>query len=140
MIMVIKKTLKRMSQRPETRTLLELYIGVLLLGALILIIGLIFARPMWMYALGVVAGTATAMVQLYNMYDTLDRALDADESKARSYITSKSMLRLILITVVMVAAYFIGFTTFVGVVLGLFTVKLSALINPWLKKHIPDFQ
>lgn len=140
MIMVIKKTLKRMSQRPETRTLLELYIGVLLLGALILIIGLTFARPMWMYALGVVAGTATAMVQLYNMYDTLDRALDADESKARSYITSKSMLRLILITVVMVAAFFIGFTTFVGVVLGLFTVKLSALINPWLKKHIPDFQ
>lgn len=138
--MVIKKTLKRMSQRPETRTLLELYIGVLLLGALILIIGLTFARPMWMYALGVVAGTATAMVQLYNMYDTLDRALDADESKARSYITSKSMLRLILITVVMVAAFFIGFTTFVGVVLGLFTVKLSALINPWLKKHIPDFQ
>ncbi len=138
--MVIKKTLKRMSERPETRTLLELYIGVLLLGAVMLIIGLIFARPMWMYALGMVAGTATAMVQLYNMYDTLDRALDADESKARSYITSKSMLRLILITVVMVVAYIIDFTTFIGVVLGLFNVKLSALINPWLKKHIPDFQ
>ncbi len=140
MIMRIKKTLKRMSEKPETRTLLELYMGVLLLGAVILIIGLIFVRPMWMYALGVVAGTAAAMVQLYNMYDTLDRALGADEGKARSYITSKSMLRLILITAVMVVAYFIGFVTFVGVVLGLFTVKLSALINPWLKKHLPDFQ
>lgn len=138
--MGIKKTLKRMSGKPETRTLLELYIGVLLLGAGILLIGLIFARPMWMYALGVVAGTATAMVQLYNMYDTLDRALGAEEGKARSYITAKSMLRLILITVVMVVAYFIGFMAFVGVVLGLFTVKLSALINPWLKKHLPDFQ
>ena len=140
MIMGLKKTLKRMSERPETRTLLELYMGVLLLGTVILVIGLIFARPMWMYALGVLAGTATAMVQLYNMYDTLDRALDAEEGKARSYITAKSMLRLILIAVVMVVAYFIGFMAFVGVVLGLFTVKLSALINPWIKKHLPDFR
>lgn len=139
-MMGIKKTLRSMSQRPETRTLLELYVGVLLLGTVILIIGLIFARPMWMYALGVVAGTATAMVQLYNMYDTLDRALSADEGKARSYITSKSMLRLILMAVVMVVAYFIGFMAFLGVVLGLFTVKLSALINPWIKKHLPDFR
>ena len=137
--MGIKKTLKRMSEKPETRTLLELYIGVLLLSGVILIVGLIFARPMWMYAVGVVLGTVTALIQLYNIYDTLDRALDADEGRARSYITAKSMLRLVVIAAVMVVSYFIGIVAFFGVVLGLFTVKLSALINPWLKKHLPDF-
>ena len=140
MIMGIKRILRRMSEKPETRTLLELYIGVILLAIVILIVGLIFARPIWKYAVGVFLGAVTALLQLYNIYDTLDRALDADEGKARSYITAKSMLRLIIIAAVMVFSYFVGFTCFLGVVLGLFTVKLSALINPWLKKHLPDFQ
>ena len=84
-----------------------LYIGVILLAIVILIVGLIFARPMWKYAVGVFLGAVTALLQLYNIYDTLDRALDADEGKARSYIAAKSMLRLIIIAAVMVFSYFV---------------------------------
>ena len=140
MIMGIKKTLKRMSAKPETRTLLELYVGIIVSGMVILGIGLIFARPIWMYAVGVIGGVLGASFQLYNMYDTIERALSVDEGKARSYMTSKSMFRLVIAAIIMVVAYFVGFTAFVGAIVGLFSLKISALINPLVKKHLPDFQ
>lgn len=138
--MGIKKTLKKMSSKPETRTLLELYVGVIVWGLIILVIGLIFARPMWKYLVGVVIGVVATMLQLYNMYDTIDRALSTGEEKARGYMTAKSMFRLIISVVVMIIAYMIGLTAFVGTVLGLFSLKLSALVNPLVKKYLPDFQ
>ncbi len=139
MIMGIKKTLKRMSAKPETRTLLELYVGIIVSGMVILGIGLIFARPIWMYVVGVVGGMLGASFQLYNMYDTIERALSVDEGKARGYMTSKSMFRLVVSAIIMIVAYFVGIATFVGAVMGLFSLKISALINPFIKKHLPDF-
>ncbi len=138
--MGIKKTLKRMSGKPETRTLLELYVGIIVSAVIVLGVGLIFARPMWMYAVGLVLGVGATMFQLYNMYDTIDRALSVDEGKARGYMTSKSMIRLIISAVVMIIAYFIGFVAFVGAVLGLFSLKLSAMMNPLVRKFLPDYQ
>ena len=140
MIVGIKKTIKRMSKRPETRTLLELYVGVIVSSMVMLVIGIIFARPMWMYAVGIAVGTVATMFQLYNMFDTIDRALSVGEDKASGYMTAKSMFRLIISGVVMVGAYFIGFVAFVGAVLGLFSLKISALINPLVKKYLPDYQ
>lgn len=140
MIMGIKKTLKRMSGRPETRTLLELYVGIILSSIVMLGVGIIFARPMWMYAVGIALGTGATMFQLYNMFDTIDRALSAGEGKSQSYMTIKSTLRLLVSGGVLIGAYFIGLTAFVGAVLGLFSLKISALLNPFVKKRLPDFQ
>ncbi len=140
MIMGIKKTLRKMSSKPETRTLLELYAGIILCGVIMLVVGIIFARPMWKYLVGIILGVAGAMFQLYNMYDTIDRALSVDEGRARGYMTSKSMLRLILSAVLMIIAYFIGLPAFAGVILGLFSLKISALINPLVKKFMPNFE
>lgn len=138
--MGIKKTLRRMSKRPETRTLLELYVGIIVSCIVMLGVGLIFLRPMWMYLVGIIGGGLGAAFQLYNMYDTIDRALSVDESKARGYMTAKSMFRLIISAVLMVLGYLLGFVAFVGVVLGLFSLKISALINPLVKKLLPDYQ
>ena len=138
--MGIKKTLRRMSKKPETRTLLELYVGIIFSCILMLGVGLIFARPIWMYLVGIIGGALGAAFQLYNMYDTIDRALSADEGKARGYMTSKSMFRLIIAAIIMVVAYFIGFVAFIGAILGLFSLKISALINPLVKKLLPDYQ
>ena len=140
MIMGIKKTLKRMSKKPETRTLLELYVGIIFSCILMLGVGLIFARPIWMYLVGIIGGALGAAFQLYNMYDTIDKALSIDEGKARGYMTSKSMFRLIIAAVIMVVAYFIGLVAFIGAILGLFSLKISALINPLVKKLLPDYQ
>ena len=138
--MGIKKTLRRMSKRPETRTLLELYVGIIVSCIIMLGVGLIFLRPMWMYLVGIMGGGLGAAFQLYNMYDTIDRALSVDEGKARGYMTAKSMFRLIISAVIMVVAYFIGVAAFVGSILGLFSLKISALINPLIKKLLPDFR
>jgi len=129
-----------MSKRPETRTLLELYVGIIVSCIIMLGVGLIFLRPMWMYLVGIIGGGLGAAFQLYNMYDTIDRALSVDEGKARGYMTAKSMFRLIISAVIMVVAYFIGVATFVGSILGLFSLKISALINPLIKKVLPDFR
>lgn len=129
-----------MSKRPETRTLLELYVGIIVSCIIMLGVGLIFLRPMWMYLVGIIGGGLGAAFQLYNMYDTIDRALSVDEGKARGYMTAKSMFRLIISAVIMVVAYFIGVAAFVGSILGLFSLKISALINPLIKKLLPDFR
>ncbi len=120
--------------------MLELYVGIIIVAIIFLVIGLIFARPMWMYLVGVLGGALGAAFQLYNMYDTIDRVLSVDEGKARSYMTAKSMMRLILSAVIMVVAYMVGLPAFIGAILGLFSLKVAALINPLIKKVLPDFQ
>ena len=114
--------------------LYELYIGIACHTFVFLILGLFFMRPLYIYIPALLIGGVLAIFYVYSMYDTLDRALELKADKARGFATLRSLLRLFSCLAVMVAAVLIHWSAFVGVTVGLLGVKVSAFINPLVKK------
>lgn len=112
----------------------ELYIGIGIVAIFFLILGIIVMRPFWIYALGLLVGTIGACLWLYSMYDVLDRALDLGKKSAKSFVAVRSILRMLIILGLMAGALFIHWNAFVGVTVGLLSLKLSAFLNPAVKK------
>lgn len=118
----------------KPRVLKELYIGILITALFFFIIGIIVMRPFWIFALGLLVGIAGACIWLYGMYDTLDRVLDMRGKSVKGFAALRSVLRLVAVMAVMIAAIIIHWAAFVGVTVGLLTLKISALLNPLIKK------
>lgn len=116
------------------KTLKELYIGIVIVSAAFLLLGIIFMRPYWMFAIGILIGILCAFLWVYNMYDTLDRALDLGKKKAKGFVAIRSILRQLLITAILGVTVYLNWVLFVGTTIGLLSVKISGLINPHIRK------
>jgi energy-converting hydrogenase Eha subunit A len=124
------------SQKSPLQTIKELYIGIAIYGGFFMILGMIFMRPRWIYALALIAGLIGAAVLAYNMYVNLDKALDMDSDKARSHTTTHAFLRLFMAAGMMVIGIMIHWSAFVGVTVGLLGLKVSAFMNPMIRKFM----
>lgn len=123
-----------MTNNKALRVLKELYIGIAIYALIFALIGIIFMRPIWIYLLALVVGAVGAGVQAYSIYDTLDITLELSEKKAKNFAMIKSMTRLVICLVLMIVAIIIHWTAFVGVTIGLLGLKISAFMNPIIKK------
>jgi small-conductance mechanosensitive channel len=122
------------SRKAPLQTIKELYIGLIIYGIFFVILGMIFMRPIWLYALALVAGLIASAGLIYDMYVNLDKALDMDSEKARSHTTAHSFLRLFVAAGLMVIGIVIHWSAFVGITVGLLGIKVSAFMNPWIRK------
>lgn len=118
----------------EKRTLIELFFGIIIHVIIFLIPGAILISPGWLYVLSIITGGLAACVVLINMYESLNVALELGKEKAKSIIIKKSIFRMILMLIVMLAGLMIHWSSFVGVVIGLLGLKTSAYFNPLFKK------
>jgi hypothetical protein len=99
-----------------------------------MILGMIFMRPRWIYALALLVGLIGAAGLAYNMYVNLDKALDMDSDKARSHTTTHAFLRLFASAGLMAVGIIIHWSAFVGVTVGLLGLKGAAFMNPAIRK------
>lgn len=127
-----------MNQVAARRILMQLYIGIAIYFAVFGILGVIFMRPIWLFMLSLFIGCAAACFIAYNMYDVLDRALELETGKAKSFVTVRSMIRLGICLVLMAAGIMVDWVSFVGVTVGLLGLKVSAFMNPLVRKIIGD--
>lgn len=118
------------------QTIRELNIGIFIHGCIFMILGIIFMRPVWLYAIALVIGLIGASVLVYSMYTSLDRALNMNSDKARSFATLHAFLRLGGACALMIIGMLIDWTAFVGVAVGLIGLKVSAFLNPLIKKYL----
>lgn len=125
----------------ESRKVLkELYIGIAIHACAFLLIGMFFMRPFWIYALALMVGALGACLHAYGIYDTLDRALELPEKNARSFATTRCIVRLLLCMALMVGGILIHWSAFVGITVGLLGLKISAFFNPLLKKFLTKLE
>jgi hypothetical protein len=122
------------SVKAPLQTIKELYIGLVIYGSFFMILGMIFMSPRWMYALALITGIIGAAGLIYDMYVNLDKALDMDSDKARSHTTTHSFLRLFAAAGLMAIGIVIHWSAFVGVTVGLLGIKVSAFMNPWIRR------
>lgn len=116
------------------KVLKEMYIGIIIWTCFFLLVGAFVMRPYWIFLAGCLAGMLGAGIWLYSMYDVLDRALDMNEKSAKAFVTIRSVLGIVVVGVIMAGAILIHWSAFVGVVAGFISLKLSAMINPLVRK------
>lgn len=127
-----------MNEVAARRVLMQLYIGIGIYFVVFGVLGIIFMRSIWLFIISLLVGCAAACFIAYNMYDVLDRALDLESGKAKSFVTIRSMIRLGLCLVLMAAGIMVDWVSFVGVTVGLLGLKVSAFINPLVRKITGD--
>lgn len=111
----------------------ELLIGLGIWTVPILVLIAVFRGNHLAAVLGTLLGTAAAAVLIFHMYRHLDIALDMDAKHAQSHIQIASFQRVFIMGAVLAVSFmFPIYFDPVGVVLGIFGVKISALMYPVL--------
>lgn len=118
-------------------TLYEIVGGICVFSILELIIGLFFANRIIQFVIGMVIGTAVAIILVKHMYRTLDRAIDAGEQGAEKIVRNGALLRIFgIFTVFFLAVYLHRYINVYAMFISVFNLKLSAYIQPLANKLI----
>ena len=101
----------------------------------ILLTGMIWARPVWRYAAGVAIGAVVAVYLLVHMYRTIGWALTMEPERAQRYARGRSALRyaVVLLSLVAVMAG-LGQTAGIGCILAVAMIKPAAYLQPFTAK------
>lgn len=128
-----------MRQVRQVRT--ELLAGVAVWAVPVLILLTILWEDHLAAALGTLLGAAAAAVLIFHMYRHLDIALDMDVKHAQSHIQVASFQRVFIMGAVLVISFLLpAYFAPIGVVLGMFGVKISALMYPVLHKQFDKYR
>ncbi|MBR5711970.1 MAG: hypothetical protein IKX54_00035 [Lachnospiraceae bacterium] len=112
----------------------DLIVGCVCLSALLLI-GMIWARPMLRYAAGVVAGGVAAVYLLVHMYRSIGWQLTMEPQRAERYARGRAALRYVIVLLVLVAvAMGLGKTACIGSMLAILMMKPAAYMQPLTAK------
>lgn len=119
--------------RDSNDTLKEMLCGMLLYGAVGQIVILLFIKGAGI-SLGWWAGVLTAMGCGYQMWWSLDRALDLPESEASKKMMTYSMLRYVAIVAIMAIIMVTEVANPLAAVFGVFALKAGAYLQPLMHK------
>lgn len=127
----------RILMNKAIETVKELIIGIGMWLLVILIAGCIVLRDdRTAYICGGLLGGATAAYLAWNMYRHLDIALSADVEFAESHIRKWSVIRLLIMALVVgLSMVFYMYIHPIGVVLGIWGLKIAAWIQPIVHKY-----
>lgn len=119
----------------------EMLAGLVIWMAVIMLLLVIIAANKLAALAGVLVGTAAAAGLILHMYRHLDIALDMDAKHAQAHTQFAAFQRtFIMAAVIGVSMAFSEYAHPVGVVLGLFGVKATALLNPVIHKQMQKFR
>ena len=114
-------------------TLKEMLCGMVLYGLVGQIVILLFIRGDG-GSLGWGVGVLTAIGCGYQMWWSLDRALDLSEGDASKKVMTYSMLRYIVIVAIMAVVMITEFANPLAAVFGVFALKAGAYLQPLMHK------
>lgn len=119
----------------------EMLAGLVIWMAVIMLLLVIIAANKLAALAGVLVGTAAAAGLILHMYRHLDIALDMDAKHAQAHTQFAAFQRMfIMAAVIGVSMAFSEYAHPVGVVLGMFGVKATALLNPVIHKQMQKFR
>lgn len=120
----------------QSEALIDLILGILIFGILVMLVGVFAAPDRWMFVIGVLLGTASSVARAIHMAVTLDIQLDYGEKDAMAYAAKNYAIRYIFIIIVMVLSVKLGTSGMVGTIIGIFLMKPAAVLSPQIHKYI----
>lgn len=122
--------------RTQNEALIDLILGILIFGMLVMLVGLFVAPDRIAFVLGVMLGTASSVVRAVHMAVTLERQLDYGEKDARAYAVRNYMIRYFILIAVLLLSVALGTAGMAGAVIGIFLMKPAAVLSPQIHKYI----
>ena len=122
--------------KTQNEALIDLILGILIFGMLVMLVGLFVAPDRLAFVLGVMLGTASSVVRAVHMAVTLERQLDYGEKDARAYAVRNYMIRYFILIAVLLLSVPLGTAGMAGAVIGIFLMKPAAVLSPQIHKYI----
>lgn len=116
------------------QTLMELWIGEVVFGFLCQVVGLFFVSQKGYFSIGLWIGVATAVINSYHMWYSLDLAMELSKSDAEKLIGSRYMLRYLILILVLALTYYLKIGNVFAAFLGYMGMKFAAYIQPFVHK------
>lgn len=117
-------------------TLVDLWIGIILYFVLFEIIGLIFVENRLSYTIGLLVGCCVGAFMAWNMYTSIDCALDMPEDDAVKYMRTRSIFRWLVMLVAAFAGMRFAIMSFSAVLIGILGLKIAAFCQPYTNLYI----
>lgn len=119
----------------DRKTLKELLLGILIFVGPVLAIGLIVVEDKLGYFLGIALGAGFSIILLLHMNYSIGEALKRSPKQAERHAMINYYLRGIMTIVVVMIAILVPKIDIIGTLLGLFAMKVSALLNPYISRN-----
>lgn len=117
------------------RALKELILGILICGILFQCALVWFFGDRLFFSIGLWIGVAIAVFMAWHINYSLDAALDLlDESSASKYMYRMYAIRMAVVLVVFFVAAYFQPGNMIGVLIGMFSLKFGAYLQPLLQK------
>lgn len=120
----------------QNEALVDLILGILMLGVLVILVGLIAVPDSLQFVLGAVMGTVSSVIRAIHMAVTLERQMDYGEKDARAYAARNYMIRYLLLIVVLLVSVKLGTAGMAGTVIGIFLMKPAAVLSPLTHRYV----
>lgn len=117
-------------------TLLDLFIGISIYFIIFEIAGLIFVENRLSYTLGLILGCVVSGFLAWDMFVSIDNALDLPEDDAVKYSRKRSLIRWLVMLVVAFAGMRLAVFSFPAVITGMLGLKIAAFCQPYTNSHI----
>ncbi|MFP4697380.1 MAG: ATP synthase subunit I [Eubacteriales bacterium] len=110
----------------------------LILGIIIVCLGIggisLFFIKFIEFYLGLIIGSITAMLQTCHLEKSINEALDKTPNEAKRYMIKNYFIRYTVIIIIMLGGVYYDIRCLVGIILGLFSLKISVYLIPLLNK------
>ena len=120
--------------KKKNSTLLELLLGIGATGILAQIVILCVFKQHLSNAIGLWLGVVLAAGMAVHMSQTIHEAVDLGADGAVKYMQRAAAIRLGVVAVVVAAVLYFKIGSPIPLIVGLFTLKISAYLQPFLHK------
>lgn len=121
--------------KEEKQTLLEMICGIVVSSIFFIAIGAIIFRPISNFILGVLLGTAIAILVLVQLYYSLNKTLEMDSRHAERVGGRHAILRIFIMGLALVIGILLSdIFNVIGILLGILGLKFSAYLQPAIHK------
>ena len=118
----------------SNETLLEMWLGTVLFGA-VCQLGLVwFLKDKLGYSIGLWLGIMAALLTIFHLSVSLEKALDLDEGGAKKHMVTQNLVRYFVLILFLVVLMITDFANPLAAFLGLMGVKAGAYLQPVLYK------
>ena len=114
-------------------TLFNLCLGIFLYGIVFQLVLLLFSREV-SYSLGLWIGVILAVAGSVHMWWSLDRGMEQASRQAAKTIGTNNLIRYFVLVAVMFTLIYTDFANPIFMFCGYMGMKISAYLNPWLRK------
>lgn len=118
----------------KNKILLELLIGIVLMGILIQIICIVVSKDYLYNAIGLWSGVAIACFMAIHMKRSIEDVLDLGEEGGVKRMRSTYLVRMTVVTIAMGVVIGFNLGNPITMLFGVLTLKIAAYLQPYMHK------